>query len=58
MYAEDVTVVSFSPARVRKDGVGLGDLGEAGRCVGVGFVYVWVGLAGESVKLSGNEVLG
>jgi hypothetical protein len=52
VYAQDVAVVAFSSARIGEDGVGFGDLGEARGGVGVGFVDVRVGLAGEGVELS------
>jgi hypothetical protein len=50
--AQDVAVVAFPAPGVGQDGVGFGDLGEAGRGVRVGFVDVGVGLAGEGVELS------
>ncbi len=52
VHAQDVAVVAFSSARVGEDGVGFGDLGEAGGGVRVRLVDVWMGLAGEGVELS------
>lgn len=47
-----VAVVHGALAFVSEHLVGIGDLGEAGRCVGVCSVAVWVVPEGECVELS------
>lgn len=59
VHVQDVAVVAFSAAWVGEDRVGFGDLREAGGGVGIVFVDIRVGLAGEGVELSiGWEIVG
>lgn len=53
LSGEVVAVVAAAPLWVGDDGVGLGDLGEAGGGGGIVGIGVWVGGFGEFVELSG-----
>ncbi len=52
MHAQNVTVIAFASVWVGEDGVGFGNLGKPCGGVGVSFIDVWMGLAGQGVELS------